>query len=153
MGWWDAGILGGDGPLDWLGTFADACGVDQDSKAYKAEEQGKTEVAVYYGYPFTRERVEKHAIVMGRMIAQDAIGWQVFGLIAMSVGAEVGDENSAMILESSDPEQCEPVYTDEDRCRVLADFKAAWEAHGPGQVQVIEQNGLMGKIADMMGGQ
>ena len=145
MGWWSATVLGGDGPLDWLGNLNETMGnkynYDTDAPSGPLD----------YGYVFTREQVEEHMpVLIERCLASrwdKEVAFQVLGVMAMAVGAEIPEEAKAMIVDAA--ERDDACWRDEpadDRKKYMRDLVEKIESHEAGQITLVNKEGLFEKI-------
>lgn len=92
MGWWSAGILGGDTPLDVLGDIADVCGSKFDEDNFdKSHTPG---VFVGYGFEISGKDLVKNLskiqTQLKRSYSYDPhVPYQVLGYLFMKTGTEI----------------------------------------------------------------
>jgi len=105
MGWWSYDVLGGDPALDALGNIAEACGVGYNSMSDEEEEK-----ETYYGYDFHKVKEQLKTVKdIENLIKKcfyafrednDEIGYQVLGLVLMSVGNNIPKKIKDKIIKS-----------------------------------------------------
>lgn len=149
MGWWSATVLGGDPPLDWLGTLCDEMGVGMRDLDEDEDCDG------YYGYPYTREGLEANLDKLVARIMKDEydphIGFQVLGALLLHVGADIPDKVRTNICRAclADAWANEG---DSERLHYMTDLHDKVLASKPGVSVELAQEGLMEKIGEALCG-
>lgn len=99
MGWWSADVMGGDTPLDIVAEIARTCDLE-----YHPENA----FGVLGDYAFTKELLEKKTDAIFKLLNSGKfycdeidVGMQVFGVILMSVGADISDELKIRITRAA----------------------------------------------------
>lgn len=167
MGWWDAGVMCGDSPLDWFGDF---CSIAVPGKYNGCNDEILTREAVNKALPdivdAIEESVAKENLVFDRyakpgmrhLCVGDAetIGFQVLGVVIMERGADMPDDVRAKIIEAATKDEwARETGSESDRSQNMAAFIEKVRAYQPGTpVDCEREHGkcLMAKFAEVLGG-
>ncbi len=153
MGWWDEGIMGGDGPLDYKGNFEDEFGsVDADFNKWRLED-GKP--AIPFKVPTAEESLkflEDCRQWKWYSKGDDPVLCQVIGFLVMERGGAMNDELRAAVVKGCNDELAEGCDSWGDpsiRIKVLQDFRALIEAYPAegSNIELPHQPGLFEKMA------
>lgn len=147
MGWWSATVLGGDPPLDWLGTLCDEMGVEM-------VDCDEVECDGYYGYPYTREGLEAKLPTLVERIKEDTdeahVGFHVLGALLLQVGADIPTKVKTVICRACLVDAW--ANDDEERTFYMTDLHDKVLASKPGEPTELAVEGLMEKIAERLCG-
>lgn len=148
MGWWSATVLGGDPPLDWLGTLCDEMAVER-------VDCNEVDCDGYYGYPYTREGLEANLDKLVARIEKDAyeahVGFQVLGALLLDVGADIPDTLKQRIIRAATEDAWANEGCDE-RVAYMQDLVDKILASEPGNPVQLATEGLLEKIAERLCG-
>jgi hypothetical protein len=129
MGWWSEDILGGDQPLDCLGTLAEEMGVEYN---YGDDQPGQI-----VGYVLPREVVEAKMTDLVNLCGKqnDSVLWQVLGVVALRTGAKLSGAQKKFITDAARRDD----WMREDgessaRGGFILNFIGSIAAHEPGMV-------------------
>jgi len=141
MGWWSDTVMGGDTPLDKLGTIADAMGVK-----FSYDTPPPEAPAELHCYPFTRSAVEANLSAAVEALARNEgyegnIGRQALGVVILWTGAEMPDDVRDLIIEAAEADEW-AATGDDGRVRHMADFILAVQKHRPGTRTSVTSEGL-----------
>jgi len=149
MGWWSATVLGGDPPLDWLGTLCVWMGIERNY-----DDGDKQDDDRYYGYPYTRELLESNLDkLVGRIrekcLDEAHIAFQVLGAMLLDVGADIPTEVKTLICRACLVDGWAN-EADKERLFYMTDLHDKIRAHKPGEKTELAVEGLMDKIAEVL---
>ena len=154
MGWWSCSIMGGDTPLDYVGTIAKVVfGLDHD---YDVEPE------TFFGFLFTKEMLEKEGVhdkiqkAIPQWMREDTIFGQVVGAIYLWTGARMPQSIKENVLHHAKEELAgteKGWHNPEEREMYLRDFIEKVEKHWEGGERVdLPFEGLMDKIHEHIAG-
>jgi len=143
MGWWSCTVMGGDEPLDDLGVYGDVLGIKFDIDKEPN----------LHGYTFTRKMVEASIDKLVDAAGNDAVMWQVLGVILMWAGAGFSDEIRREIINAAhaDPWVNEVGWQSERGGHLEAFIKTV-EEYKPGVCVEVQYESLWDGLAAKLGG-
>ena len=147
MGWWSCTIMGGDSPLDWLGSLMDVCGIEFD---YGCGDE------TYHGYLLDRDKIEAKTNAMLKCATkgyESSIGLQVLGAVLMEVGAPIDAKLKRTIIRAAkDDEWMLEEGRGSERGKYVMEFIEKIKAHKTGESTELAYEGLFENLAKKMGG-
>lgn len=150
MGWWSATILGGDSPLDDLGSLAKICGIGHGDY----EKPGN-----FHGYMFSKSVVEKNLKRLvewceaNKYVEYRSIAYQVLGAVVLHTGAKISKAlHKKLIDQAMADEWMREEGTGSERGRYVQAFVRMLKAHEPGKSVQIPDQGLFEQLAKVIGG-
>jgi hypothetical protein len=142
MGWWSTDIMGGDTPLDFESELYHHAGVKQFDEDCNSPDLTAEDIA--RALPaYLSEVAEKYEIAEDRPVAL-----QVLAYFMMKTGCPISEELKARFHQAADDDEW--ASEDEERFRVMQEFKAALDSHQPGQSLTLPTKGLFQTIFEGM---
>ncbi len=137
MGWWSETILGGDEPLDELGTISDIIGIENlyPIGRWKEDFRSGTRQALEKGMPALVAEAEKR-----EQDCYATIYVQVLATVCMAAGATIPDRLLEMAREAGADDTW--AKTDSDRAACIENYLKALDDYRPGEPRVLAEEGL-----------
>lgn len=140
MGWWGAGVMDGDAPLDLLGELCGVMGVGFDYDDAQ--------------YHYTREQVEDHVAVMVDKISAirgdeyQRVAYHVLGYMVLKVGADIPDGVRTSIICAAQEDDW--AAESEERASHMNQLAREIQNHCPGICVELTGRGLIEVISNYL---
>lgn len=121
MGWWSATIMGGDTPLDFVGTFHDILKLKYDSGKNKFTKKNmEAGIDKLVAYLMTKKNSHWYC-------DEKNVGFQVLGVQMMECGARMSPELKEKIIQACDEDRWAHSNNsdNDDRKKIIDSFRTA----------------------------